>query len=63
MIEFKLLDPDCKDGWMEATSMLELDNINFKRAKLRIDGIEYKENYPELTEALRNALFWMKLQE
>ena len=72
MIEFRLINmeawsnviiADYTTKWVEATNDIKLSNVNFERAKLRIDGIEYKENSEELRKAFAKAKTWMVLQD
>lgn len=63
MIEYKLLDTDCEDGWIESAYSMTLKYLNFKHVHLRIDGVVYTEYSEELVEAHRKAKFWMQIQK
>lgn len=71
MIEFRFIDMDScpspaefyTSNWLPSTSEIMLENINFERAELRIDGIVYKEDSEELRKAFAKAKTWMALQK
>ena len=72
MIEFRFIDmeswasgvvDDYTTKWMSSTIEIMLENINFERAELRIDGVVYKEDSEELRKAFAKAKTWMVLQD
>lgn len=62
MIEVKLLK-DARREWMQVTTSMELHNIDFSRAKMRINDVVYTEKTEECITAFNEAMFWMRLQE
>jgi hypothetical protein len=49
-------------GWVPATHLIEIYNINFNRTKLRIDGVVYSEDSEAMREAFKKAKIWMALK-
>ena len=50
-------------GWIQATSSIVIENINFRRSHVRIDNVVYTEDSEEFRKAFDRALLFMKLQD
>jgi hypothetical protein len=50
-------------GWVEASSSVELHNMNFNRVRLRINGVIYTEKSKECIEAFKKAKLWATLKD
>ena len=71
MIEFRFIDidnwipgnADNTSAWVSVSHSMIIENVNFERAELRIDGVVYKEDTEELRKTFTKAKIWMTLQE
>ena len=50
------------ERWIQATSRLLIENINFNRSVVRIDNVIYTECSDEFIEAFNKAMLFLKIQ-
>ena len=50
-------------GWIQTTSHIVVENINFQRSHVRIDGVVYTEDSEEFRKVFEKAKLWMTLQD